>query len=78
MHMLDDLQMLKRRSWAAGLPQTSCCYTFRVTGITAYLENGGMIEMSHAIAAHESSRTTELYDRTSDESTQHQVERILI
>ena len=48
------------------------------TGITAYLENGGTIENAQAIAAHESPRTTKLYDRTSDEITLDEVERIAI
>ena len=47
-------------------------------GITAYLENGGTIENAQAIAAHESPRTTKLYDHTSDEITLDEVERIAI
>lgn len=42
------------------------------------VENGGTIESAHAIAAHESPRTTKLYDRTSDEITLNEVERIVI
>lgn len=78
MHRLDVLRMIKRRAKAAGLPETTCCHTFRATGITAYLENGGTIENAQAIAAHESPRTTKLYDRTSDEITLDEVERIAI
>ncbi|QDV90774.1 Tyrosine recombinase XerC [Phycisphaerae bacterium RAS2] len=78
LHRLDVLRMIKRRAKAAGLPQTTCCHTFRATGITAYLENGGTIENAQAIAAHESPRTTKLYDRTSDEITLDEVERIAI
>ncbi len=78
MHRLDVLRMIKRRARAAGLPQTTCCHTFRATGITAYLENGGTIENAQAIAAHESPRTTKLYDRTSDEIKVDEVERIAI
>ena len=37
-----------------------------LTGITAYLEGGGSLEHAQQIAAHESPRTTKLYDRTSD------------
>jgi integrase len=70
--------MIKRRAKAAGLPERICCHTFRATGITAYLENGGTIEKAQAIAAHESPRTTKLYDRTSDEITLDEIERILI
>ena len=74
----DVLRMVKRRAAAAGLPSSTCCHTFRATGITAYLENGGTIENAQAIAAHESPRTTKLYDRTSDEITLDEVERIAI
>lgn len=78
MTRVDVLRMIKRRSLAAGLPYSTCCHTFRATGITAYLENGGTIENAQAIAAHESPRTTKLYDRTSDEITLDEVERIAI
>jgi len=71
-------RMVKRRVAAASLPSSTCCHTFRATGITAYLENGGTIENAQAIAAHESPRTTKLYDRTSDEITLDEVERIVI
>jgi hypothetical protein len=52
--------------------------TFRATGITAYLEAGGTLENAQAMAAHESPRTTKLYDRTGDEITLDEVERIAI
>lgn len=74
----DALRMVKRRAVAAGLPDTTSCHTFRATGITAYLENGGTIENAQAIAAHASPRTTKLYDRTSDAITLDEVERIRI
>ena len=74
----DVLRMVKRRAKAAGLPESTCCHTFRATGITAYLENGGTIENAQAIAAHSSPRTTKLYDRTSDQITLDEVERIRI
>src|SRR5205807_1106112 len=62
----DVLRMIKRRAEMVGFPPAICCHTFRATGITAYLENGGTIENAQAIAAHESPRTTKLYDRTGD------------
>lgn len=74
----DALRMVKRRAKAAGIPASACCHTFRATGITAYLENGGTIEKAQAIAAHACPRTTKLYDRTSDAITLDEVERILI
>jgi hypothetical protein len=48
------------------------------TGITAYLEAGGTLENAQAMAAHESPRTTKLYDHTGDEVTLDEVERITI
>lgn len=74
----DAFRMVKRRAKAAGLSEKVSCHTFRATGITAYLENGGTIEKAQAIAAHESPRTTKLYDRTSDEITLDEIEKILI
>lgn len=74
----DALRMIKRRALAAGLPTAVCCHTIRATGITAYLENGGTIENAQAIAAHESPRTTKLYDRTKDKLTLDEIERIAI
>jgi integrase len=72
------LKMIKRRAKEVGLPATSCYHTFRATGITAFLENGGTIENAQAIAAHESPRTTKLYVRTGDDITLDEVERISI
>jgi integrase/recombinase XerD len=71
-------KMIKRRAEDAGLSAEINCHTFRATGITAYLENGGTIEHAQQIAAHESPRTTKLYDRTSDAISLDEIERILI
>jgi hypothetical protein len=46
------------------------------TGITIYLENDGRLEHAQQMAGHESPRTTKLYDRTKDEITLSEVERI--
>lgn len=72
------LDMVKRRALAAGLSERICCHTFRATGITAYLEAGGTIEKAQQIAAHESPKTTKLYDRTNDQITLDEIERIVI
>ena len=78
MSRTDALKMIKRHAKRAALPYSTCCHTFRGTGITAFLENGGTIENAQAIAAHASPRTTKLYDRTSDEITLDEIERITI
>lgn len=51
---------------------------FRASKISAYLGSGGRIENAQAIAAHESPRMIKLYDRTGDEITLNEIERILI
>ena len=72
------LAMIKRRAAAAGLPPSTCCHTFRATGITAYLSNGGTLEHAQQIAGHASPKTTKLYDRTADTVTADEIERIVI
>jgi integrase/recombinase XerD len=76
MNRQDVFRMVKRRCKQAALGAAANCHTFRATGITAYLLNGGTLEHAQAIAAHESPRTTKLYDRTSDEITLDEIERI--
>ena len=53
-------------------------FTFHKITDTHILENGGTIENAQAIAAHESPRTTKLYDRTADDITLDEIERIVI
>jgi integrase len=68
--------MIRRRALAAGIKAEIGCHTFRATGITAYLNNGGRLEITQQLAAHESARTTGLYDRRSDEISLDEVELI--
>jgi len=74
----DLFRMIKRRANQAGLPYSPCCHTFRPTGITTYLKNGGTLEHAQQIAAHESPRTTKLYDRTRDQVSVDEIERVEI
>jgi site-specific recombinase XerD len=78
MTRIDVYRMIKRRCRHAELGAAPNCHTFRATGITAYLLNGGSLEHAQAIAAHESPRTTKLYNRTTDEITLDEIERITI
>ena len=71
-------QMIRRRAAAAGIETKIGNHTFRATGITAYLKNGGTLEKAAAMANHASTRTTQLYDRRSDEVTLDEVERVVI
>jgi integrase len=70
--------MIRRRAAGAGIKTLIGCHTFRATGITAYLTNGGKLEVAQQMAAHESARTTGLYDRRGDEISLDEVERIMI
>ncbi len=68
--------MVRRRARDAGIKTKIGSHTFRATGITAYLKNGGKLEIAKQIAADESSRTTGLYDRLDDDVSLDEVERI--
>ena len=78
MSQADAYRMIRRRAKAAGIHTKIGNHTFRATGITAYLKNGGRLEIAQQIAAHESSRTTGLYDRRGDDVSLDEVERIVI
>jgi site-specific recombinase XerD len=71
-------KMVRRRAKAAGITTEVCNHTFRGTGITAYLENGGTLEKARQMAAHASTRTTQLYDRREDRVTLDEVVKINI
>jgi integrase/recombinase XerC len=71
-------QMVRRRAVAADIETAISNHSFRATGITAYLKNGGTLERAAAMANHASTRTTQLYDRRSDNVTLDEVERVLI
>jgi integrase/recombinase XerC len=70
--------MIGRRAAAAGIGTKLGNHSFRATGITAYLKNGGTLEKAAAMANHASTRTTQLYDRRRDEFSLDEVERIVI
>jgi site-specific recombinase XerD len=68
--------MVRRRALVAGLKTLIGNHTFRATGITAYLKNGGTLENAAAMANHASTRTTQLYDRRSEDISLSEVERV--
>ena len=70
--------MIGRRAAASGIETRLGNHSFRATGITAYLKNGGTLEKAAAMANHASTRTTQLYDRRRDELTLDEVERVVI
>jgi site-specific recombinase XerD len=78
LHRNNAWAMVRRRAEAAGITTEVCNHTFRGTGITAYLENGGTLEKARQMAAHASTRTTQLYDRREDRVTLDEVVKINI
>jgi len=70
--------MIGRRAAAAGIATRLGNHSFRATGITAYLKNGGTLEKAAAMANHASTRTTQLYDRRPEELSLDEVERIRV
>lgn len=78
MSQSDAWAMIQRRALKAGLRTRVCNHTFRATGITEYLKNGGKLEIAQRMAGHESARTTGLYDRRPDLVALDEIERIHI
>lgn len=74
----DVFQMVRRRAHAAGVEVNIGCHTWRGTGLTVYLKNGGTLEKAQNMAGHESSRTTQLYDSRDDEISLDEVEWVFI
>ncbi len=70
------LAMIKRRALGAGLSPALCNHSLRGTGITAFLEADGKLEIAQSIAGHASARTTKLYDRRNQDVQQGEIERI--
>ena len=78
MTQADVYRMINRRAIDAGIQTKIGCHSFRATGITEYLRNGGKLEIAQQMANHESARTTGLYDRRNDQISLDEVERIII
>jgi site-specific recombinase XerD len=76
MSRTDVWYMVRRRASDAGIETAIGCHTFRATGITDYLTNGGRIEVAQRMAGHSDARTTGLYDRRNDAVSVGEVERI--
>lgn len=63
---------------AAGIATRIGCHSWRARGITAYLENGGLLEHAQTMAGHASARTTKLYGRRGEGVSLDEVERITL
>ncbi len=78
MHRVDAWRMVKRRAADAGLRMAIGNHTFRATGITNYMTNGGDLKKARDMANHASTKTTSVYDHSGDDITLDEVERITI
>jgi len=70
-------RLVRKHADKAGLRTKISPHSFRATGITTYLKNGGKLEVAQAMAGHESARTTGLYDRRDDAVALDEVERVV-
>ena len=76
MSRVDVWRMIRRRGSDAGIETAIGRHTFRATGITDYLKNGGRIEVAQRMAGHSNAKTTGPYDRRNDDLSLDEVERI--
>jgi integrase/recombinase XerD len=72
----DVWYMIQRRAGDARIETAMGCHTFRATGITDYLTNGGKLEIAQRMAGHSNAKTTGLYDRRADDISVGEVERV--
>jgi len=76
MSRVDVWYMVRRRAVDADIETSIGCHTFRATGITDYLTNGGRIEVAQRMAGHSNAKTTGLYDRRNDDISISEVEKV--
>jgi integrase/recombinase XerD len=72
------LKLVEKRAKASGIQKRVCCHSFRATGVTEYMNSGGTIEIAQRIAGHTSPSTTRIYDRSGDQLTLEEIERVQI
>src|SRR5258708_1970344 len=63
MTRIDAARMLKRRLANAGITGSHSPHSFRASGLTRFLEEGGTLEGAQNIADHADSRIINFYDR---------------
>ncbi len=76
MSRTDVRYMVRRRAAEAVIEAAIGCHTFRATGITDYLTNGGRIEAAQRMAGHLNAKNTGLYDRRRDDISAGEFEKI--
>ncbi len=76
MARVDAWYMVRRRAMDAGIAAAIGNHSFRAIGITDYLNNGGDITIAQRMAGHSSIKTTQVYDRRSDDVSFSETERL--
>jgi len=71
-------EMIQRRRRRSGIDAPAGCHTFRASAITLHRQRGGSLEMTQIFAGHRDARTTRLYDHSSRDLPEAEVERIQI
>jgi integrase len=77
LHRINAFELVRKRAAAAGITTRISNHSFRATGITVFRKLGGSLENAALMANHASTRTTQLYDRRSDDVTLDEIERII-
>jgi len=72
------LKLVEKRARNSGILKRVCCHSFRATGVTQYMNWGDTIEIAQRIAGHTSPSTTRIYDRSRDQLTLQEIERVQI
>ena len=72
------LKLVEKQARTSGILKRVCCHSFRATGVTEYMNSGGTIEIAQRIAGHTSPSTTRIYDRSRDQLTLEEIERVQI
>jgi site-specific recombinase XerD len=73
----DAYCLITRRARRAGIFTRIARHSFRATGITIYLLNGGLLKHAQGMAAHQSPHTTKLYDCRAGQITLEEVDKIV-
>ena len=69
---------VKRRLVDAGLETRYGCHSFRATGVTLFIQNGGTLRTAGRIARHRQMAATQRYDRTEDVVLAQELDRVRI
>jgi integrase/recombinase XerD len=72
------LKLVEKRAKASGILKQVCCHSFRATGVTEYMNSGAQSRSRQRIAGHTSPSTTRIYDRSGDQLTLEEIERVQI